>query len=147
MMSICFLSGLTGTLMTGLTSMYFQIKHVFKWQILLNTINLKKMSESVNNITSKDIIELKTLLNEINNLLNRIAPKNNRFQSSDRTENKYRTEYLTASTVCNMLNVDMHRLTELLTAEQIEHRFTRTGILEIKKDSVLEYIAVQRDDL
>lgn len=147
MMSICFLSGLTETLMTGLTSMYFQIKHVFKWQILLNTINLKKMSESLNNISSKDIIELKNLMNEINNLLSRIAPKNNRFQSSERNENRFNSEYLTASATCGMLNIDMYRLTELLTAEQIEHRFTRTGILEVKKDSVLEYIAVQRDDL
>jgi hypothetical protein len=101
----------------------------------------------MNEITTKDIRELKTLMNEINNLLNRIAPeKNNRFNAYSPNSNKIQTEYINGSLVCNMLNIDMQRLSSLLENEILEYRTNREGVTEIKRDSVLRYINEDREN-
>lgn len=101
----------------------------------------------MNEITTKDIRELKTLMNEINNLLSKIAPeKNNRFNAYSPNSNKIQTEYINGSLVCNMLNIDMQRLSEILKNDLLEYRINREGVTEINRESVLRYINDQREN-
>lgn len=98
-------------------------------------------------ITTNDIQQLRYLLSEISNLLNNIAPKNNRFQTYSRNANidDSRNEYLKPSNVCHILNIDMNRLSDLLSSDKLEYKLNRENQTEIKRDSVLKYINEQRE--
>jgi hypothetical protein len=98
-------------------------------------------------ITTNDIQQLRFLLSEISNLLNKVAPKNNRFQTYNRSNSvdDLRLEYLKPSNVCHILNIDMNRLSDLLSGGVLEYRLNRESQTEINRDSVLRYINEQRE--
>jgi hypothetical protein len=95
-------------------------------------------------ITTNDVQQLRILLSEISNLLNKVAPKQNRFQAFDRGQN-LKHEYLNPSNVCNILNIDLSRLSDLLKSDILEYRLNRENQTEILRDSVLRYINEQKE--
>jgi hypothetical protein len=99
------------------------------------------------NITTSDINQLRVLLSEISNLLNKVAPKNNRFQTYNRSNSvdDLRLEYLKPSNVCHILNIEMNRLSDLLSSGILEYRLNRENQTEVLRDSVLRYINEQRE--
>jgi hypothetical protein len=99
------------------------------------------------NITTSDINQLRFLLSEISNLLNKVAPKSNRFQTYNQRNNieDVKLEYLKPSNVCHILNIDMNRLSDLLSSGILEYRLTRENQTEVLRDSVLRYINEQKE--
>jgi hypothetical protein len=96
----------------------------------------------MNDITTNDIQQLRMLLNEISNLLNKVAPKSNRFQTYNQRNSvdDLRLEYLKPSNVCHILNIEMNRLSDLLSSGILEYRLNRENQTEILRESVLRYI-------
>jgi hypothetical protein len=100
-------------------------------------------------ITSKDLKDLRQLIFDLNSLLTKITPKSeSRFKVSTsattgQSNNNYLSDWITPSSACQILNVDMTTLQNMMLEDNIEHRKTREGITQVNKESVISFIKSQ----